>query len=245
MKQLSKLIQVEAKMFFREPAAWIFAILLPVGLLLGLGAVPALRRPDETFGGARFIDIFAPSLVVITLAVLGVNMLPIRLATYREKGILRRLSTTPASPAKLLIAQLVVNAVLAIATVALLVVVGKVAFDIPLPQHPFSFAAAFVLGLASLFALGLLVASVAPTSRIGTAAAMPVFFVVMFFGGVYLPRFLLPDLIVRIGDYTPPGVQALLDAWSGEAGAQPLQLLSLAAITVVAGAVAAKLFRWE
>ena len=245
MKQLSKLVQVEAKLFFRDPAAWIFSILLPVGLLVGLGAVPALREPSEEFGGARFIDIFAPSLVVITLAVLGVNMLPIRLATYREKGVLRRLSTTPASPAMLLVAQLVVNALLAIVAVGLLVVVGKLAFDVPLPQHPVGFAAAFLLGLSSLFALGLLVASVAPTSRIGTAAAMPVFFVVMFFGGVYLPRFLLPDIVVRIGDYTPPGVQALLDTWSGESGAQPLHLLTMAAITVIAGAVAAKLFKWE
>lgn len=245
MRQLSKLIQVEAKLFFRDPTAWIFAILLPVALLLGLGAVPALRRPDETFGGERFIDIFAPSLVVITLAVLGVNMMPIRLATYREKGVLRRLSTTPASPAKLLIAQLVVNAGLAIVAVALLVGVGKLAFDIPLPRQPFGFAAAFLLGLTSLFALGLLVASVAKTSRVGTAVAMPVFFVVMFFGGVYLPRYLLPDILVRIGDYTPPGVQALLDSWSGDSGARPLQLACLAAITVIAGGVAAKLFRWE
>lgn len=245
MRELSKLIQVETKLFFREPAAWIFSILLPAALLLGLGAVPALRQPDETFGGERFIDVFAPSLVVITLAVLGVNMLPIRLATYREKGILRRLSATPASPEKLLIAQLVVNAGLAIVAVAILVVVGKLAFDIPLPQHPWAFLAAFLLGMASLFALGLLIASVARTSRVGTAVAMPVFFVVMFFGGVYLPRFLLPELVVRIGDYTPPGVQALLDTWSGESGAQPLHLLSMAAITVVAGLVGAKLFRWE
>jgi ABC-2 type transport system permease protein len=245
MKELTKLIQVETKLFFREPAAWIFTFLLPTALLVGLGAVPALRRPDETFGGGRFIDIFAPSLIVITLAMLGVNMLPTRLSTYREKGVLRRLSTTPASPAKLLVAQLVVNAILAILAVAPLVLVGKLAFDIPLPRHPFGFAAAFVLGLASLLALGLLIAAVARTTRVANAMAMPVFFAVMFFGGVYLPRFLLPDFLVRIGDYTPPGVQALLDTWSGESGAQPLHLLTMAAITVIAGAVAAKLFRWE
>ncbi|GAB3400743.1 ABC transporter permease [Flindersiella endophytica] len=245
MKQLGKLIQVEAKLFLRDPAGWVFTFLLPTGLLLGLGAVPALRQPDETFGGARFIDLFAPSLIVITLAVLGVNMLPIRLATYREKGILRRLSTTPASPGKLLLAQLVVNTVLAFVSVALLVVVGKLAFDVPLPKQPLGFVAAFVLGLASLFAIGLLVASMARTARVGTALAMPLFFVVMFFGGVYVPRYLLPDILVRIGDYTPPGVQALLDSWSGDGGVRPLQLAYLAAITVIAGGVAARLFRWE
>ena len=41
----------------------------------------------------------------------------------------------------------------------------------------------------------------------------------MFLGGVYLPRWLLPEVLVRIGDFTPPGVQALLDAWSGDVAA--------------------------
>jgi ABC-2 type transport system permease protein len=66
----------------------------------------------------------------------------------------------------------------------------------------------------------------------------------MFFGGVYLPRPLLPDVIRRIGDYVPPGTQPLQDAWVGN-GVQPLQLLVLAAFAVLGTALAAKLFRWE
>ena len=45
-------------------------------------------------------------------------------------------------------------------------------------------------GMSSLFAIGLLVAAVAPSSRVATAVAIPMFFVVMFLGGVYLPRVL-------------------------------------------------------
>jgi ABC-2 type transport system permease protein len=66
----------------------------------------------------------------------------------------------------------------------------------------------------------------------------------MFLGGVYLPRVFLPDFLVRIGDHTPPGVQAMLDAWMGVAPA-PIQLATMAVITVIAGAAAARLFRWE
>lgn len=106
------------------------------------------------------------------------------------------------------------------------------------------FALALVLGTAALLALGLLVAAVAPTTKAAQALAVPLFLVVMFFGGVYVPRFLLPDLLVRIGGYTPPGVQALLDAWTADAP-QPLHLAIMAAVAVVAGAVAARLFRWE
>ena len=63
---------------------------------------------------------------------------------------------------------------------------------------------------------------------------LPLFFAVMFLGGVYLPRWLLPEFLVRLGDFTPPGVQALTDAWSGTPP-QVLPLIVLALITVGAG----------
>jgi ABC-2 type transport system permease protein len=232
---------VETKLFFRDTGTWIISLLLPTAILLVLGTIPTTQ---EMVGGYRFIDIFAPSLVVMTLAMLGVNTLPVRLATYREKGVLRRLSTTPVKPSILLVAQLVLNMVVAVASLVMLIVVGKLTYDIPLPQNLLGFAMAFILGMTSLFALGLLVAAVAPSARAGSALAIPVFVLVMFLGGVYFPRMLLPDFVIRMGDYTPPGVQALLDAWAG-ISPQPLQLAVMAVITVVAGAAAARLFRWE
>lgn len=244
MIQLTKIALVEAKLLFREPGTWMSAVLLPAVILIILGAIPGLRTPDEIFGGQRFIDVFVPSLVVMTLAILGANTLPIRLATYREKGILRRLSTTPVNPALLLIAQLVINIAMTVAAVLLLILVGNLALQVPLPQHLAGFLAAFLLGMSSIFALGLLIAAIAPSSRVAAALALPLFFLVLFVGGVYVPRFLLPQFVIRIGYYTPPGVQALLDAWMGIAP-QAWHLVILALITVMAGVVAARLFRWE
>ena len=74
-----------------------------------------------------------PSLVVITVGTLGIQTLPIRLATYREKGVLRRLSTTPAHPLRLLTAQLITYLATAVVALVLLIVVARVAFDVPLP----------------------------------------------------------------------------------------------------------------
>jgi ABC-2 type transport system permease protein len=244
LSELAKITRVEAKLFFREPATWIVSLVLPTFVLLVFGAIFAPHRPDKALGGHRFIDLFVPSLVVITLATLGLNSLPIRLASYREKGVLRRLSMTPVSPEKLLIAQLVINTSVAIAAVLLLILVGRLAFRIPLPVHAAGFVAAFLLGMASLSALGMLVAAVAPTARAGAALSLPAYFVTMFLGGVYVPRVFLPAFLVRMGDYAPPGVQSILDAWMGTAP-HPLQLAVMAAITLVAGATAARLFRWE
>ena len=77
-----------------------------------------------------------------------------------------------------------------------------------------------------------------------TAIAIPLFFAVMLLGGVYLPRYLLPEVLITIGDFTPPGVQGLQDAWLGTAP-QLLPLAVLAGITLVGGFVASRVFRWE
>lgn len=244
MNHLSRITFVEAKLLTREPAPWLAAVLLPTVVLVAIGILFAPEIPDPQLGGQRYIDLFVPSMVVLSLASIGVNTMPGRLARYRERGVLRRLSTTPASPAALLVAQLLINAVIAIAALVLLIGVGNLAFGIPLPKDPLGFVVAFTLGMSSLFALGLLIAAVAPTTGAATAMFLPLFAAVMFLGGVYLPRWLLPEFLVRIGAFTPPGVQGLLDAWSGKSP-EVLPLVVMGAITVLAGWLAARTFRWE
>ena len=244
MRELRALIVTEAKLLFRDPISWLAAIALPTVILLIFGSLFGPSQPDPALGGLRFLDVFVPSLVVISVGTLGIQTLPIRLATYREKGVLRRLSTTPAHPLRLLAAQLVIYMATAVISLVLLVVVANVAFDVPLPGQPLGYAAAFLLGMGSLFAIGLLVAAIAPSNRTATAVAIPAFFVVMFLGGVYLPRVFLPDILVRIGEFTPPGVQGLQDAWLGTAP-QLAPLAGMAVVTVVLGSLAVRLFRWE
>ena len=239
-----QITRVEAKLILREPTYLIVGLLLPTLVLVAIGLLFAPHKADPELGGARWIDLFVPSMVVMTLAVLGINALPIRFAQYRELGVLRRLSTTPASPAALLFAQLAIHVAMAVAGVVLLMVVGTVMFQIPLPQAPLGFLLAFVLGMGSLYALGLLIAAIAPTTAVANALVWPLFVAVMFLGGVYLPRVLLPEFLQRLGDFTPPGVQALLDAWAGTMPAV-LPLVVMAAIAGVAGVVAARSFRWE
>jgi ABC-2 type transport system permease protein len=143
-----------------------------------------------------------------------------------------------------LVAQLVINVVTAALGTALLVGVAVVHLGMPAPRHPLGFALALLCGTSAVFALGLLVAAVAPRARVATGIGTVVFMATQFFAGVYLPKFLLPDVIVRIGEYVPPGVGAFQTAWTGD-GAAPLPLATMVLIAVVATVVAARLFRWE
>jgi ABC-2 type transport system permease protein len=126
----------------------------------------------------------------------------------------------------------------------LMVTVAVVGFGVPAPRDPVGFVLAFVCGTAAVFAIGLLIAAVAPRAKVATGIGTIVFMVTQFFAGVYLPKFLLPDLIVRIGDFVPPGIGAFQGAWTG-GGADPVQLAVMALIAIVATALAARFFRWE
>lgn len=244
MNETRALFVTEAKLVFREPITWLAAIGLPTVILLIFGSMFGPTKPDRALGGLRFIDVFVPSLVVITVGTLGIQTLPIRLATYREKGVLRRLSTTPAHPLRLLVAQLAIYMVISVIALALLVIVADLAFGVPLPRQPLGYVAAFALGMTSLFSIGLIVAAVAPSSRAATAVAIPMFFAVMLLGGVYLPRVYLPEILIRIGTFTPPGVQGLQDAWMGTLP-QLAPLAVMAVLTIGLGTVAVRRFRWE
>jgi ABC-2 type transport system permease protein len=244
MTTFTKITATETKIFLRSPLMAIAGILLPSILLLAIGAIPGMTEPSEAAGGYRFIDAWVPSLIVISLAMLALQSIPAAVATYREQGVLRRLATTPVHPANLLVAQLVIHVVVALAGIALVLGLANAVYDVPLPKHPLTFALTLLLGVVSTFSLGLITASIAGTAKSAGGLAMITFLPIMFFGGVYLPRPLLPEVLRRIGDYVPPGSQPLQDAWVG-AGVQPLQLVVLAAFAVLGTALAAKLFRWE
>lgn len=242
---LCRLAITELRLYLRDTAAVVLTVAHPIVILLALGAIPALRTPDETFGGVRFIDVYAPALLAVIIATIGLVTLPIGLVTYRERGVLRRFATTPMRPPALLGVQLGIAVGTAVASAALLVVVAHLVFAVPLPRHPLDFLLTFAAGTAAVFAIGLVVAATARKARTATGIGMGMLVFTLFLSGIYLPKFLLPDVLVRIGDYIPPATGALQDAWTGATGPPLPQLVAMAAIAVVAAAVASRLFRWE
>lgn len=245
MPVFTKITAMELRLELREPAVLLFGLLLPVGLLIGFGMAPNVTAIDPRLGMSLGTYI-ASMAVTLAIVILGLTVVPTALATYREKGILRRLSASPAPTVALLGAQLVVNTLLACFATAVLVVVGSLAFGIAGPKDPLMFLLAFLLGVAALFAIGLLIAAVAPSARAANAIGMAAFFPSLFFAGVYIPWNAMPEIMRRISDFTPLGaaIQAVRAAWTG-GDVRPLHLVIMAAYAVVAGVAAARFFRWS
>lgn len=240
------LLRTELRLFLREPVTLFWGVAFPVILLAIIGAVPSSRTPDADLGGLRFVDVYLPVMLAFVLAMLAFNALPPTLAGYREQGVLRRLFTTPVPPSRVLAAQLAIHAGVAVAAIVLLIFVGRIVFGVALPQQPLGFLLALVLAIASVLSIGLLVAAVAPTTRIANGIGMLLFFPMMFFAGLWLPRDSMPSALVHISDATPLGaaVQALQDSTHGD-WPTLLHLGVMAAWAIVLGVAATRLFRWE
>ncbi|HEX6508850.1 MAG TPA: ABC transporter permease [Chloroflexota bacterium] len=192
------------------------------------------------------IEVYIPTLIGFIVTVTGILGLPLPLATYREQGILRRLSTTPIPAAGLPGAQLVVNLTIAVVGMLVLVVVAIARFGMAVPKSSPGFILAILLTMVAIFAIGLLVAALANGAQaaqtLGGIVAVPM----LFFAGLWVPLAVLPVQIRDISTWTPLGaaVKAIQDAM--QTGFPPAgQLLILMPSAVVAGFLAVRFFRFK
>jgi ABC-2 type transport system permease protein len=192
------------------------------------------------------VDVYVPVMMVFSMGILAISAIPTTLATYRERGVLRRLSTTPLRPQALLGADFTVATGLITVAMALVVIVAKVAFSVQLPSQVLGWLVALILSGAALLALGALIASVATSARLATAVGTILFFPMMFFAGLWIPLQQMGSTLRTISHYTPLGAavpaiqQTMHGSWPDVS-----HLLVLAVYALVASLLAVRLFRWE
>lgn len=247
MAATMKLTTNESRLFLRDPIALFFGLVFPAVLLIALGFLfPGFDEPSADLDGARYIDVYAPITLALGLATLGLVTLPPILSGYRQLGILRRLRTTPVHPARLLVAQMAVHALVAVVAAGAAVVAAVVFFDVVVPESIPLFIVSFALAAASVFSIGLLIGALARTTTSGQAIGMGIYFPMLFFGGVWIPRTMMPDGLRLLSDLTPLGaaVQALNDSWF-EAMIDWSHLLVMVFWAAAAALLAIRLFRWE
>ncbi len=197
-------------------------------------------------GGLTYFSVYFPILIAFVLAMLSLISLPVHLATYREQGILRRMSTTPVPPAWMLAAQVIINLALAVWHSAILVVAGIVGFGLGAPKQPAGFTLALVLTIAAMFAIGLWVSAIARTAGSAGAIGQLFLYPLPFSAGLWLPQEHMAPALRQISEWLPLGaaVHAMQSSMQGTFPSAQ-SLLVLAGWAVVFGFLAVRYFRWE
>ena len=247
MRHLIQFTWLETKLYFRNFFSPFFALAFPVMILLLFGTIWG-NSPSQFYGGFGGADVTTATTAGIVIVVNAMMFMPITLASYRNRKILKRLRATPVSPAVLLTAQLVVSLAMTAVGIGLLIVVGSAVFGVRAHGNIWEFVAAAGLTMASISAMGLVVAALAPSERAAEVIGNLLYFPMMFLSGASLPAQLFPDGLRAFTKVLPltHGVDLIKGVWLGGSFSDfPAAIVVLAATAVGFTLIAAVTFRWE
>jgi len=218
MRALWKLTLTQAKLYLREPVATFFTIAYAPLLLILFGTIYG-NDPVPIFGNRGTMDISVPAYIGLIIVTVGLMSVPIATANSREAGILRRYRATPLRSRTYLIADVLVYYLMTLLGVLLLILTGKIAYNVRLAGSLLNVVLGFTLGALSFFALGYLIAGLAPSARVAQTVGMVIAFPMMFLSGATIPLEVLPANVRSLSRFIPLThvVTLLRGLWLGEA----------------------------
>ncbi|HYB30291.1 MAG TPA: ABC transporter permease [Solirubrobacteraceae bacterium] len=244
------LVGTEIKLALRRPVGLVVALGIPFALLVIFGSIPATTRPTAALGGISFFTLYVPTLLVFVLIAVGLGTLPQTLATYRQQGVLRRMSTTPVPPSWLLAAQMTINVILAAMSITIIIGLGALAYGLGLPTTVGGWLVtllSLVLTVVATLGLGLCAAALASSPQVAGAIQALLFYPLAFLSGLYVPLQEIHSTALNdIAKVVPTGAgfNALHASFLGHSpGVEPL--LVLAGWAIMTSVAAARMFRWE
>lgn len=180
-------------------------------------------------------------------AVFGASM---TLVTWRRNQVLRRLRLAPVSPVAVLGSRLAVAVGTALVQAVVFVGVASLpVFGLHLSGQWWLAIPLLMLGTLAFFAIGMLVGSFAKTDEAAAGAANLIIMPMAFLSGTFFPLNDAPAWLQHVSQVLPmrhlnDGITAVLARGQGiEAVWMPAAVL--VGFTLVIGAVAARLFRWD
>ncbi len=243
---IGSLFGLELKLYLREPSAFFFTVIFPLLLMLLFGSIWG----NDPFPGAEYgyIDAFTSAFIGIVILTAGTMDLTINIATYREKGILKRFRATPVSPVSFLAAEMLSILVISMMGVLLLLLAGVLLFDMQFRGNLLEGFAAFLLSCCGIAGMGFIPASLARTARSGTVISNCLYFPMLFLSGAALPRQMLPDFLKTVSEAFPltHAIRLMQGIWLGDGILEyKTEMVVLGAMLVAGAFFAGKLFRWD
>jgi ABC-2 type transport system permease protein len=243
--QFAELLKVQSKLALREPIGLFGGLALPAVLLAVFGFIGQANPGTVGSTGLSIIEVWTPTILVLSIIFISVS-LPNTLVRDREIGWLRRVSTTPLHPSRLLAAQLVIDLILAAAAILLVILEGALVFGASLHVQILPFVVSLLLSIVELFAFGLLLVALVPNQAVAQPVSGVFTFGLMFLSGLWVNPAQIGDPLRTIMYYSPSGaaVKAVLDsAFNGSPSYAAL--LTMAVYAVIFGFLAIRYFRWE
>jgi len=247
MKTFKTMLKVEMKLSLRGMDMVIFAICMPLVMVVLLGIIYGSKPAYE---GAQYTFLEQSFGAVSTIAVCagGVMGLPLLVSDYRHKKILKRFQVTPVSPAFILAVHVVIYTLYSVISLMSVYAVSKLAFKCEFGGSFWGFIGSYLLVMLSVFSIGMMIGGLAPDSKTAGVAASIIYFPMLIFSGATLPYEVMPEIMQKIVSVLPltQGIKLLKATALG----QPVEevwtaVIVLGLVMLLCTGIGIKFFRWE
>jgi ABC-2 type transport system permease protein len=237
---VGRLVQAELKLMMRDPLVLTFVVAFPIVTMLIIGGAFG-TQPDQAFDYVNPAHWYVASYLTVVIAAMGLVMLPVHLASYRERGVLRRFAAGGFPRWSFPISQLIVGLATTTVSCALLLAVAAPVYGIP-PMHAWwRVTAALALGSIAFVSLGVVLGSVLPSARSAQAVGLLIFFPSFLLGAGGPPPHVMGSVVRQVAGPLPLTLltNAVREPWLG-LGSATGSLAAVAALAVAATVLAAR-----
>jgi ABC-2 type transport system permease protein len=234
-----RLVAAELRLLGRDPLTVTFVLVFPIVSMLIIGGSFG-TEPDEAFP-VDPTQWYVASYFATVIGSTGLIMLPVHIASYRERGVLRRFAAAGFPRWSFALAQLVIGlAAIAISGAALLAVAAPV-YGVPAVEDPVRVVAGVLAASAAFVALGVLLGTLLPSARAAQAVGMMLFFPSFLLGVGGPPPAVMSDTLADLAGVLPlaQATDAIREPWLGIATGTG-ELVATCALALVAMALAAR-----
>ena len=235
MRPLLRLAVTEMKLFVREPMVVTFVFAFPVLTVLVLGGV--FGDDDPNFEGALPSDYYIAAYIGVVIAAIGLVMLPVHLASYRERGVLRRFDVSRYPRWALPAAWILVATIITAVAITVLLVTSHLVYGLPAPDNLLGVIVGTLLGAFTFISIGIALGMALPSARSAQGLGMLLFFPFFLLGGAGPPPDAMGDPMSSITNVVPLThvVRAIQEPWL-DLGTPTGHLAVLVALAVAATA---------
>ncbi len=247
MKSYKTMLKTELKLSLRGMDMLIFAVIMPIIVLVMLGIIygskPAFEGASYTFIQQSF-----GALASIAICAGGVMGLPLVISDYRCKQILKRFKVTPISPVTILLVEVTIYFIYALISLLSLFSVAMVFFGFKMQGSILEFILGWILVMVSMFSIGMMVGGIAKDSKVAGVIASVLYFPMLIFSGATIPYEVMPSIMQNVVDILPltQGIKILKFATLGLPVEHVLlPIIAMTIIGLICSFVAIRFFKWE
>ena len=245
MKRFWKLYLIEQKLSLRSGDMLLFGVAMPVGIMILITMIAGNKMAGE---GYTYLESSFASLIAVGICASAFMGIPLTIVDYRDKKILKHFFTTPCSPVWILGSDVLCGAGTAMLSAISVSLVSVIFLGYEMRGNIWAFIGAWFLTLASMFSIGLLMASLCRTVKSVNAVTSLVYFPMLFLSGATIPYEVFPTGLQKAANVLPltQGIKLMKAVSMGLKMDSIWKIVVLlVGITLVCSAISVKTFRWE